>query len=100
MTYDTWEWLQQWKLENHSYVRLEDGTLSYKIFVGGSQVWYDILVAYPVEFDTDPVDDRTDWKRVGRANSWENPFSLTEPITEAIVRKLPIFEAFVESELE
>lgn len=94
MSYDMWEWLQQWKLENHSYVRLEDGTLSYRIFntVGRRQVWYDILVAYPVEFDTDPVDDRTEWEPVDRANSsWPNRFDLTEPFTEVIVRELPIF---------
>lgn len=91
MTYNTWEWLRQWRIEIHPYINLAGGTLSYRRFVAGKEVWYDILVPYRIEFETDPVDDQIVWDDVGQGNRWDNNFEVTDPATAALVRGLPIF---------
>jgi len=70
MNYDTWEWLRQWRIGSHELVRLEGDRLRYKTTVAGrARVWYEILVPYQIEFETDPADDETRWDTVALANN-------------------------------
>jgi hypothetical protein len=91
MTYNMWEWLREWRIAVHPYIKLEGGTLSYRRCVAGVKVWYDVLVPYKIEIETDPVDDQTVWEDVTLANSWGNNFELTEQRTAMLVRALRIF---------
>jgi len=85
------ESVRQWRIGAHPHIRLVGDTLSYEKFVAGFQVWYDILVPYKIEFETEPVDDETVWDDVKLTNRWGMTFQVTDPTTAAIVRALPIF---------
>lgn len=88
MNYDTWEWLQQWKIGRHEYIKLKGSTLSYRQFVAVIELWYDILVPYRIEFD---VGDESVWDEVGLANNWSNRYQVTDTRTAAFVQALSIF---------
>lgn len=63
--YDTW--LEQWRIENHPYLRLEgiQGNLSYSYKVNGCKTWCKILVPYPIQLSRDIV-----WENVKDLKSW------------------------------
>lgn len=85
------ESVKQWRIGVHPHIRLVGDTLSYEKFVAGFQVWYDILVPYKIEFETEPADDETVWDDVKLSNTWGWPFQVTDPTTAAFVQALPIF---------
>jgi hypothetical protein len=91
MTYSQWEGLRQRKIGAHAYIRLDGATLSYtKFVVEGREVWYDILVPYQIEFDTDPADGQTVWANVALTNPpWGDAVrQITDPITAGLVQSL------------
>jgi hypothetical protein len=89
---DTRRRLREWRIGSHPYIRLTDGTLSYRRFVAGEEVWYGILVPYRIEFETDPFDDQTVWDDVNLRNStWGNAYGVTDPTAKELVLALSIF---------
>lgn len=86
-------WLGQWRIQSHPYIRVTTGkTISYRRSVAGvAGVWYNILVPYRIEFETDPVDDQTVWDDVKLTNAGIRIVAVTDPNTARIVKALSIF---------
>jgi hypothetical protein len=84
-------WLRQWRIGSHPYIRVTGETLSYRRFVASKEVWYNILVPYRIEFETDPVDDQTVWDDVKLTNAGRQIVEVTDPNTVRIVKALSIF---------
>jgi hypothetical protein len=92
-----WEWLSQWKLERHAYIRLgQGGPLRYKqLIIEGKKVWYEILVPYQVEFETEPVDGQTVWENVSLTNQWPNrDRQVNDQDTGEFIARLNLLEVF------
>jgi hypothetical protein len=62
-------WLEQWRIENHPYFRMEgiQGSLDYSSMVNGCKTWCKILVPYPIQFSGDIV-----WESVKDLKSWSD----------------------------
>lgn len=44
------DWVSQWKLRNHPYVRLVGDDLEYPLTMNNHRVWYQMLVPYRIPF--------------------------------------------------
>jgi hypothetical protein len=82
-------WLRRWRIGSHPYIRVTGETLSYRRFVASKEVWYEILVPYRIEFETDPVNDQTVWDDVSLTKEpLTKEFEVTDPITASLVIKV------------
>jgi len=71
------------------------GALSYARHVAGVEVWYDILVPYQINFETDPpADAQTSWASVRYLNPWGGcSREVTAPATTVLIRELGYLNA-------
>lgn len=95
LNYAIWEWLTQWKINKHPYLKLRNGSLCYKDKVVGESVWYEILVSYEIEFDMEPGFDRnTEWSSV---NPWKKEWrngrrEITDHNAKVLISQLGVLK--------
>ena len=92
--YNNGERLGQWRVGDHEFNKLEEGggTVVYRRDVGSqTAVWYDILVPYTIELETNPIDGLTQWDSVQPCTPWPNQNrQITDPNTQAIACQLSV----------
>lgn len=88
----TWLWLQQWRLDRHPYLKLENeasgGTgfvLAYSKEVLGKRVWYSILTPYRTDFDGE-----VKWEEIDSKGSSIFLPEISEGMTADIARQIAI----------
>lgn len=78
------EWIANWRIYDHPYLRLRDHKLEYAREVGGHKVWYKLLVPYKVVFDTGTI-----WEEPDDIGGWDGGARrITEKKAAAIAMKL------------
>lgn len=91
--YETWLWLQQWRLDRHPYLKLEGQAeggggfvLVYNMEVLGRRVWYNIWTPYTTEFGNE-----VEWERIDRQDVTSVFFpEITQPMTADVARQIQI----------
>lgn len=77
------DWISQWKLKEHPYVRLKDENVDYATKINNHRVWYQFLVPYIIPFNSATL---LDHKRVEDTGGWKCGIrEVTEPKTLNII---------------